>query len=215
MTDTHAHIASKGCDATGITEDIAAELFQQVGRSIMAIVEIQVADKSGPNLKGKRKVHMVLEQIEPAMDPSLDEHLRELTRTLFYNRKVDEGQPTLDGDDVEPKVADVLAAGARYRPHPYMTSQLAIDDSEAGPVCDVCGRIEDAAVHQAEQSDDDPDEPDEEEPDDEPDDERDTEDEDEEQPNSGISDPFTVPEDGPDTDPDAEAPTSRHLTPVD
>jgi hypothetical protein len=144
MSDTTASIQSKGLDGTGFTEDIAAELFNKVGTHMMAIVDLQVVDRTGPNLKGKRGVKLVIGGIEPALDDNLAEHLRELTRTLFFNRQVD---VPLDGDGINPDLKTALANGARHEPHPYLTSGLAIDDSELGPVCDVCGLIETAGVH--------------------------------------------------------------------
>lgn len=143
MTDTTATINAKGLDATGITEDIAAELFHKVGTHLIAIVDLQVVDKHGPNVKGKRKVTLSIDGIEPALDDNLAEHLRELTRTLYYNRQVATNGPTLDGGD-EPSVDQVLAAGAKHKPHPYLASTLSLDDDA---VCDVCGQIEATAVH--------------------------------------------------------------------
>lgn len=146
MTDYQAKIRAKGLDATGVTETIASDMYARKGGYWMGIVEMQV-DETHDKADGKRKVDLVLTQVEPCTDSTLEDHLRELTRTLAYNRKVadDDGQPTLDGgDDIEPKVADVLKAGARFEPHPYLSAQLSTDDE---PVCDVCGQTEDAVVH--------------------------------------------------------------------
>jgi len=140
MTDTTATINAKGLDATGITEEIAADLFHKVGTHLIAIVDLQVVDKHGPNVKGKRKVTLSIDGIEPALDKNVAEHLRELTRTMYFNRQVD--QP-LDGGE-ERTVDDVLAAGKKHEPHPYLASGLAIDDDA---ICDVCGQHEGAAVH--------------------------------------------------------------------
>ncbi|MBA2952140.1 hypothetical protein GON03_19175 [Nocardioides sp. MAH-18] len=145
MTDTQATINSKGLDGTGITEDIAAELFHKVGTHVMAIVDLQVVDKHGPSVKGKRKVTLVIDGIEPALDDTLAEHLRELQRTVYLNRKHADGQLAIDqeltGD--EPTVEGVVAAGAAHRPHPF----LPVDASEDNPICDVCGLLEAAARH--------------------------------------------------------------------
>jgi len=145
MTDTHAQIAGKGLDATGFTEDLAAELFNKVGTHIMAIVDLQVVDRSGPNVKDKRKVHLIIDGIEPAiMDETVAEHLRELTRTLYFNRAIDADQPTFDtGDGINPKVSDVIREGVRHRPHPF----LPVDAANDNGICDVCGLIDSAGVH--------------------------------------------------------------------
>ena len=150
MTDTHAKIRAKGLDATGVTEQIADQMYRSKGARYMAIVEIKV-DETHENAEGKRKVDLILEQVEPATDTTLDEHLRNLTRTLHYNRQVAIGEePTLDSmDAVEPTVEAVIAANPSVLPHPFMTGMLGITDTEAGPVCDVagCGKVEADRIH--------------------------------------------------------------------
>lgn len=143
MTDTTAKIRAKGLDTTGLTEADASELFNKVGTHIMAIVDLQVVDRHGPNVKGKRGVELVIDKLEPAFDENLAEHLRELNRTLYFNRKVDQEGPQLGSGD-ERTVDDVLSAGAKHRPHPYLASTLSIDDDA---ICDVCGQVEGAPVH--------------------------------------------------------------------
>lgn len=156
MSDTTAKINSKGCEGTGITEDLAAELYHQVGQHFMAIVELQVIDKHGPNLKDKRGVSLGLTQVWPAQDPNLEDHLRELTRVLHQNTAVTGADGTRQQilleegrDGIEPTVDGVIAANPGLKFHPYVSSQLAIDDSENGPVCDVCGKTEADRIHQA------------------------------------------------------------------
>jgi hypothetical protein len=148
MSDTTAKIRAKGLDATGVTETIASQMYTRKGSHYMAIVEIKV-DETHENAEGKRKVDLVITQVEPSTDPTLDDHLRELTRTLYYNRQTADGnQPTLEtGDTLEPTVEAVINANPGLKPHPYLTSQLAIDDTEAGPVCDVCGKAEADVIH--------------------------------------------------------------------
>lgn len=145
--DYTAHIARKGLDGTGVTEDIARSLYSRLDGHLMAIVELKV-DGRADTADGSHKVALSVVRVEPAMDNNLSEHLRELTRTLYYNRQVANGdQPTLETPEgTEPTVDAVLSAGQQHRPHPYIASQLALEDD---PVCDVCGRTEDAGVHQA------------------------------------------------------------------
>lgn len=165
MSDTTAKIRSKGLDATGVTEDIADELYAHKGRHYMAIVELKV-DETHENAEGKRKVDLVLAQVEPAMDEQLAEHLRELQRTVYLNRQHVGAQLAIDqeltGD--EPTVEGVVAAGAPMRPHPF----LPVDATQDNPICDVCGLVETAPRHSAqdtlpehddEQPDEQPDEP--------------------------------------------------------
>lgn len=147
MSDTYAKIQSKGLDATGVTEAVATELFNKVGSHMMAVVDLQVVDKAGPNLKGKRSVVLVIDSIEPAPNEQVAEHLRELTRSFYYERQLANGQaPTLPlaGESSEPDLEAVVNAGQRHRPHPYLASTLSTDDNA---VCDVCGQHEGAAVH--------------------------------------------------------------------
>lgn len=148
MTTT-AKIAAKGTSGTGITEDLAQTLHNQLGRKVIAIVEM-VAETRSEKRNGDEAVVLSILTVEPAPTSTTEDHLRELARSFYYERQLADGQLKLDGsDDIEPKVADVLAAGAAHKPHPYLTSQLAVDDSENGPVCDICGQVETAGVHQA------------------------------------------------------------------
>lgn len=146
MPDTTARIRAKGLDTTGVTEDLAAEMFKHVGRHYMAIVDLHVVDKHGPDVKGKRGVELIIDNLEPATDDTLAEHLRELTRTLYFNRGQRDGQLAIDdqlGD--ERTVEDVMAAGAQHRPHPSCPSTPPTDN----PICDVCGLLETAPIHSA------------------------------------------------------------------
>jgi hypothetical protein len=152
MTDTTAKIRSKGLDGTGFTEDLAAELFHRIGHHVKAIVELQVVDKHGPNLKGQRGIELVITQLEVANDSNLEEHLRELTLTLHYNRGLD-GHVGTTTEGQERTVADVMASGQQYRPHPFLPDDAAKDT----PICDVCGGIEASAVHSRQDVLDEPD----------------------------------------------------------
>lgn len=144
MTTT-AKIAAKGCDSTGITEDIAQQLHNNLGRKIVAVVEL-VAEARSEKRNGDETVTLSILTIEPAPNTDTEEHLRELARAFYYERSLDSQQPTL-GDDINPNVSDVINNGLRHRPHPYLASTLSTDDTEHGPVCDVCGLLERASVH--------------------------------------------------------------------
>lgn len=169
MTTT-ATIKAKGCKNTGITEDIAAVLHDNLGKTIVAVVEL-TADARSENRDGEEKVQLSIGMIEIAPDGIAAEHVRELMRSFHYERRLTEDGPTLQGesDGPEPKVADVLAAGAHFRPHPYLASGLAVDDNA---ICDICGQREPAAVHSTQELLPD-DEPDTDELDDDPQDEDD------------------------------------------
>jgi hypothetical protein len=146
MTDTTAKIRAKGLESTGITEEIANQMFGQVGRHFMAIVELEVVEPHGPNTEGKRRVDLVLTQVEPAMDKVLDEHLRELTRTVYQNRVLQSEDAQLQietAGDVEPSVEDIIAArqaaDAADQPHEF------VDDGTGD--CDICDGPKGNPIH--------------------------------------------------------------------
>ncbi len=177
MTDYTAQLKAKGLDATGVTEEIARDLYNRLGSHMMFIVEGRV-DSRTEGTDGAHKVQLTLTMVEPATDDTLDDHLRELARTLHFNRAIDTDQPMLDGGDgINPKVGDVIAAGHRHRPHPF----LPVDAADDNGICDVCGLVDNAGVHstqdflpdvddEADTDDPDADEQDDEEPADETDD---------------------------------------------
>lgn len=142
-SDYTAKIRAKGLDATGITEQLAGEMYRNKGRHYMAIVEIKV-DETHEKADGARKVDLILTQVEPATSTDLEEHLRELTRVGYLNRQREDGQMAIDESlGAERTVADVLASGKSLRPHPFIPDDVAKDT----PICDVCGGIEASAVH--------------------------------------------------------------------
>lgn len=151
MPDTTARIRAKGLDSTGVTEDIANQLFTKKGSHHMAIVEYRV-EETHEKADGTRKVDLILTQVEPAVSDDMDDHLREIVRTCYFNRGTGD-QPTLNDGSNEPTVDAVLAAGARHRPHPF----LPVDASDDHPICDVCGNLETAPVHSTQDTLDDPD----------------------------------------------------------
>ena len=144
MTTT-AKIAPKGTTGTGITEDLAKRCHDQLGRKVLAVVEL-VAESRSENRNGDESVGLSILTIEPAPNGMTENHLRELARSFYYERQLELGEaPTLEyGDSPEPDLKSVLAAGARHEPHPYLSSTLSVDDNA---VCDVCGQHEGAAVH--------------------------------------------------------------------
>lgn len=142
-SDYTAKIRAKGLDTTGVTEQLASEMYRNRGRHYIAIVELKV-DETHEKADGTRKVDLILTQVEPATTTDLEEHLRELTRVGYLNRQKVDGQMAIDESlGQERTVADVLASGKSMRPHPF----IAVDASQDNPICDVCGGIEASAVH--------------------------------------------------------------------
>jgi hypothetical protein len=140
MTTT-ANIAAKGCSGTGITEELADALHGQLGRKVVAVVEL-VAEARTENRAGDEKVALSILTIEPAPTRETEDHLRNLARSFHYERKLTEDGPQLvtPGDGPEPTVKDVLAAGTAFEPHTY------VDTKDAW--CEICGLAAGEAVHQ-------------------------------------------------------------------
>lgn len=108
-----AKIRAKGLASTGVTEEVARRLYGRRGSHVMLIVEAKVAE-THDRADGAHRVDLTVEQVEPANDPKVDEHLRELTRALHGQRRLhdEDDQPQIDGlDDIEPTVAQVMARG--------------------------------------------------------------------------------------------------------
>ncbi|MDN4173944.1 hypothetical protein QWY28_13365 [Nocardioides sp. SOB77] len=112
MSDTTAQIAAKGCNSTGITEDLAKRLHDNLGRKVVAVVELVSAGRA-EKLDGSEKVSLSILTIEPAPNSATEDHLRDLARAFHYERKLAEDGPQLlePGDGPEPTVKDVLARG--------------------------------------------------------------------------------------------------------
>ena len=116
MTDTTAKIAAKGTQNTGITEELARRCYDQLGRKVLAVVEL-VAETRSETKDGAQKVGLSILTIEPAPNADTEEHLRNLARSFHYERRLtsEDQQLRIDtADDLEPKVADVLAAGQQH-----------------------------------------------------------------------------------------------------
>lgn len=116
MTTT-AKVRAKGLAATGVTEDLAAQMFNTKGSRYLAIVELKV-DEVHEKSDGDRRVDLVIEELEPVVDGklngALDEHVRTIWKALYENRlragSGPDDQLPLDPDDgPAPKVADILA----------------------------------------------------------------------------------------------------------
>jgi hypothetical protein len=119
MTDKNdytAKVRTKGLDNTGVTEDIAKSMYHSPGRRTMAVVELKHARQINDDETG-RKVELTIEQIYPAQDDILDEHLRQLMKTVKQNQvlKSDGDQLAIDvRSDLEPTVEQVVAAGRHH-----------------------------------------------------------------------------------------------------
>lgn len=121
MTTT-AKVRAKGLAATGVTEDLAAQMFNTKGSRYLAIVELKV-DEVHEKSDGDRRVDLVIAELEPVVDGdlngALDEHVRTIWKALYENRMRagtgPDDQLPLDPDDgPAPKVADIIAQGDAF-----------------------------------------------------------------------------------------------------
>jgi len=141
---TTAQINAKGTKGTGITDEIAKALHDNLGKTITIVAEVR-SESRGENLKGDETVKLAIQNLEVIPeDAGAADHVREIAKTAHYNRRVAEEGPDLELDGPAPKVKDVLANGDRYKPHPYLASTLSTDDNAP---CDVCGQHEGAPIH--------------------------------------------------------------------
>jgi hypothetical protein len=143
MPDTTAQVAAKGCNSTGITEELAVQLHGQLGKKIIAVVEM-VSETRSENRDGKEKVGLSILTIEPAPTADTEDHLRELARAFYYERKLNspDGQLTIETrDDLEPTVAQVVAEQKKAIPHEFLPAL------DAPKECEVCGKGTRAKVH--------------------------------------------------------------------
>lgn len=119
MTEKHdytATIRGKGLDGTGVTEDIAKSMYHTKGKRTLAIVEL-VHKRQVDDEDTGRKVELAISLLEPSTSPELDDHLRELTKTMHQNRvlKSTDDQLQIDTlDAVEPTVEQVIEAGKQH-----------------------------------------------------------------------------------------------------
>jgi hypothetical protein len=110
MTTTTARLASgKLNDRKGITDEAARTLFDNLGTTRMAVVELKSREHS-ESADDKQVVTLEVIGLELADTLESADHLRELQRALWRKR-----EPQTDIDsliDVEPTEDDVLARGA-------------------------------------------------------------------------------------------------------
>lgn len=142
---TTAKIAAKGTNDTGITETLAKRCHDQLGRKVLAVVEL-VAESRSEKRSGDESVSLSILTIEPAPNQATEDHLRELARSFSYERRLAEGADMPipgTGDNIEPDLKTVLAGGKRFEPHPFLPTNPADDDG----ICDLCGEVQGRPQH--------------------------------------------------------------------
>ena len=120
-------------------------MYQTIERRTLAIVEVEHKRQINDADTG-RSVELVITAFEPSQDQALDDHLRQLMRTLHQNRVLnsDEQQLAIDTqDDLEPKVEDVIAAQRAHQaaqPHVF-------DPADGSDECTLCGEELEHELH--------------------------------------------------------------------
>lgn len=133
MTETTAKVRAKGLNATGFTETLATRYADQdLGQRFLAVVELKT-EFVGEDAEGNRRLELIITQLEPAQNKDMEEHLRRLSRSAFYERKLkssDQPLPIDGKDDLEPKVSEVLASGKylEEEPEPEPVPEDAAED---------------------------------------------------------------------------------------
>lgn len=143
--NTTARIRTKALTNTGLTDDHAERMFNNIGSHHLAIVELKVTQHAETD-DGEQKVDLIITMLEPSTTPDMDDHLRELARALAYERRLHapDEQLTIDNhDDLNPRPADVIAHALRHTPHTY-------NPTPGTTQCDTCGHPEPHTLHTTE-----------------------------------------------------------------
>jgi hypothetical protein len=128
MSDTTAKIRGKGLEHTGVTEEHANHMYNNIGSHYVGVVDLKVVQHSVDD-KGKRTVELVIDTIEVAPNDDTAEHIRRLTRAFHYERglAVNGGdQLPIEGND-EPTVEQVRAAGREHEIDPEADERAAAE----------------------------------------------------------------------------------------
>ena len=109
MTTT-AKIAAKGCNGTGITDEIAENL--RLGQTLVVVAEL-VVEAHHEKRNGDEAVVLNILTVEPATKDFVEDYLRNMQRALHYERKLIEDGPQLQvpGDHAEASTQDVIDQG--------------------------------------------------------------------------------------------------------
>lgn len=107
---TTAKIAAKGCNGTGITDDISESL--RLGQTLVVVAEL-VVEAHHEKRNGDEAVVLNILTVEPATKDFVEDYLRNMQRALHYERKLVEDGPQLQvpGDHQESSVDDVIGQG--------------------------------------------------------------------------------------------------------
>lgn len=107
----HAKVRAKGLEATGVTEELASQMFATMGQTTLAIVELAHVEQHNKS-NGDRRIDLTIELLEPSRSEKMDDHLRELMRAMYADRRAKDGDtlPGTEGGGGR-SLDDVLDAG--------------------------------------------------------------------------------------------------------
>lgn len=143
--DYTGQINAKKLGGTGITEAMIARHHHAEAGQVVIVASVSVA-ATGKNVKeGTGSVHYIIDDLEVAPTTAgAADHVRDLIRSFEYERRLEtEGKTLFDDRSDEPTVDGVVAAGAKNRLHPFLPANSADDNG----ICDVCGFLEGAPIH--------------------------------------------------------------------
>lgn len=106
MSTTTAKIAARDAKNTGITPPVARELYEQLGRTRVAIVELTSTEHT-IDIEGKQSVKLEVTYVEPAPAGDIEDFLRDLSRALYRDRNPQEAIDTIS--DQEPSATDLVS----------------------------------------------------------------------------------------------------------
>lgn len=109
MSTTTAKIAALNkTDNTGISPKIADELYNQLGKNMIAVASFSSSERT-EGVDDSKSIKLNIDFIEPADNEDTEEYLRELQRALYRKRNP---QPALtNGDPTEADVTEVVIRG--------------------------------------------------------------------------------------------------------
>jgi hypothetical protein len=105
---TTGKILAKGCNATGIDEQLIRRLHDKLGHTVMAIVELQSTSRTEDS-DGDETVSLSILSLEPAQHGFAEDQLREIQRALYIKRSADGEQRAIDETLDDPRsLEDVM-----------------------------------------------------------------------------------------------------------
>lgn len=116
-------------DVKGITDDLAAKMFANLGSHHIAIVDLKVCEHTD-SVDDKDKVLLKVSHLEIATEGDVETHLRDLSKAIHAKRTPT--QLTIDSnlDDVEPSAEEIVERGKAL--HAEFSGETDPDDKPAG-----------------------------------------------------------------------------------